>query len=668
MKTISFHSPEVTEPSNPSKLCYRNYHKGCLDEEHKRRADNFEMDLEDIAESLQKVMRVCGLKAWQVKQTRPAIKRSFTHYDEIRLRIDRVPRKRFCKEDFLHDMAHEADMTRMDSQMAYSIVKRAFRAYYYGTGTEGRRIKTMAKQVRHRQECLWLHAAKRTAEVFAAYTGLMHSEQQQYLERIECIYKGLYQAIQRRLIYEDDLICPCCGKPKKSSVPLSRNPSAAELQASPSVDSEPMEVLYVKQSLLLTGADSSLSVRLEHVAMVKGTLSTTNSKFQLKPLSNTPSKTSTRSLSKTLSKQPSHEREQRPKCTCPSMLGDREFTTEAPEITAECSQGPYTCRWLPFEEDFTEHFVPCPPMDQICPPCVDGDTPCDSECTCTCQYCHCRPAYDVGGEEEHYNEKWSASGVEDHDTDFCFLAPFRDSTIICDDVSEEAEEEFEMQSDEEEPFKCACVCEYKQRAYPHLFTYLASFKLEPQAGQGQVPTQLVTKENQEPQKPRCDISPETYRCWTRPTPTPSEDKSMESSPPHLTVLGERRRMSPEAPTTISVMVKNQHHQDTAIAQKTVTLSKTSKVKRNSMSKIKVPVTLPPHAAAPASTPKSLPAASSKPTPAPTPSAADKIAAAAKPAEVAPKQPASQPSRKAEPAPVAEPELTKEDILDIIGLK
>jgi len=49
------------------------------------------------------------------------------HSEELLFEERRIPRKRFAKESFLHGMAYEAQMSRMDAQMAYAIVKRAFK-------------------------------------------------------------------------------------------------------------------------------------------------------------------------------------------------------------------------------------------------------------------------------------------------------------------------------------------------------------------------------------------------------------------------------------------------------------------------------------------------------------------------------------------------------------
>lgn len=99
----------------------------CLEMNDKVRAEYRQMDIEDVTDSVMKVMRICGLKPWEVKLAAGVIRKSFTHFEEVIHRIDRVPRKRFGKESFLHGLAHEAQMSRMDAQMAYAIVKRAFK-------------------------------------------------------------------------------------------------------------------------------------------------------------------------------------------------------------------------------------------------------------------------------------------------------------------------------------------------------------------------------------------------------------------------------------------------------------------------------------------------------------------------------------------------------------
>ncbi|EDX07858.1 GD25304 [Drosophila simulans] len=120
-------STKTLPPLPPKCPCHQPDHKDCGESNRELQAEYHLLDIADVTDSVMKVMRICGLRPWEVKRAAGVIKRSLQHYEEIVQRIDRVPRKRFAKESFLHGLAHEAQMSRMDAQMAYSIVKRAFK-------------------------------------------------------------------------------------------------------------------------------------------------------------------------------------------------------------------------------------------------------------------------------------------------------------------------------------------------------------------------------------------------------------------------------------------------------------------------------------------------------------------------------------------------------------
>ncbi|KAH8316636.1 hypothetical protein KR067_012280, partial [Drosophila pandora] len=483
-----------------------------------------QLDIEDVTDSVMKVMRICGLRPWEVKRSEEVIRRSLTHYEEVRERIDRVPRKRFAKETFLHGLAQEAQMNRMDAQMAYAVVKRAFKAFYYGTGQEGKRYVSLQAGLPHRQECLWLHAARRTAEIHAVLTGMMYSEEQQFEERIECVYKNLFDVLQTRIVFADDWVCNC----QQTSKPASTAVSSLTIE---------LEVLYVKQNMDTSlGASAPTSQRLEVDLAVSSNAHTSASSRHNYSLKKTQNKSVSQKDSMVFSAGSIFSQA---KCNCPALRCCREEgeAREAPEITAECSQGPYICRWLPFTEEddkFGEHCTPFPPLEEVCPPCVKEELSCDSECTCTCQVCKCRPLYDGDddiGEEENLGEKVSKSGVEDYDTDYCWLAPFRGSSKERMDrkkakaqPEENVPVKVEIVEDKEALSKCCCMCRYK-RDNPHLFTYLAPFKdeqkKEPEPEPEPEPETIKKAQANEiedllAKPPPPGISSEGYRCWVKP--------------------------------------------------------------------------------------------------------------------------------------------------------
>ncbi|KAH8258279.1 hypothetical protein KR038_009106 [Drosophila bunnanda] len=610
----------------PKCECHRPEWPDCGDINDKMRAEYHRLDIEDVTDSVMKVMRICGLKPWEVKLAASVIRRSFTYFEEIVEKIDRVPRKRFGKESFLHGLAHVAQMSRIDAQMAFAIVKRAFKAFYYGTGVEGRRFVCLQSKLLHGEECMWLHAAHRTAEIHAVLVGLMDSEKRLFEERIECVYKTLVDVLKTRILWENDLVCSC-GQPSQS--PTRGKNLGKTMSQADSIYSTEIELLYHKEIKVVSSAPSRTSPRTPTANQSKGTSSASSRhNHGLKKGNQTVShkQTSVEPSAASLFEQP--------QCKCPKLRCWHENgeSREAPEITAECSQGPYICRWLPYdgeEDPVPEHCVPYPPMEDVCPPCLTDDYPCDPECTCTCEVCTCQPAFGGDLEEEHLGEKLSKSGVEDHDTDFCWVGPFRGSSVermARQRAREErlkAEEEVEDEVEEEE-FQCLGSCEINQRAYPHLFTYLTDFKdKQPVVEEPQPEPKVEETESEDllSKPPPYGVTQATYRCWVKPKSSESESKESDEerkNPPLVWVLADKPKPKPTPKPEIQITIKKQHVENTQVA--------------------------PAPAAAPLPKPPVLP---NKPAPIPVPG---------KPPLAPPKQEDNKDT------------LTKEDVLDIIGMR
>lgn len=539
------------DPSLKFCECWRPDRKTCKEMLQKTNPKEvLEDDLEDIVNSLLQVMCICRLRPWEVRRLREPIKRSFRHYEEIRYRVNRLPKKRFAKENFLHDVALIGGMTRMDGQLVYGIVKRAFQAYYHGTGEQGKRAESVAKQMRHRSECLWAHAARRTAEVFAIYAGLMYSEQMQYEKCIQCVYRNLYRELQARFKYEtpSNDMCACRGdkNPNNLDAKVKMAPSAATMLSNVTT-----EIFFNSKKFEISNATSAVSVQKEQVVVSMQTLLEPPKKIKDKDkdtdnkeiapsgkpseltLSSEASKTS-RKKKKKLSRRQMKRLET---CNCPPLYCSTEVPPPAPAITAESSQGPYICRWLPDngEEDLIKHHEPFPPMEVICPPCKDRETSCDEECTCTCQVCTCLPSFgDMIVEEEHA-EKLSATGLEDRDTDFCWLAPFRDPEWP--PLERMAEEEELPLSDSIEVYSSSRSTGSVQSL---MYTYLKPFRSLPKIPDVVKPE--TVEEETKPGRP-CGVSMETYRCWVKTTGSSEEESEPPVCPtcPQLALLAKGHR-------------------------------------------------------------------------------------------------------------------------------
>ncbi|XP_033254135.1 uncharacterized protein LOC117193493 [Drosophila miranda] len=111
---------------------------------------------------------------------------------------------------------------------------------------EGKRLKSLMEGMKHSQQCLWLHAAKRTAEIYAAYAGLMHSEM---LSCVSCVYKSLYDVLCTRVIWDDENHCRCAWT---SAVP-------SQISTISTMTAE-IEVLFLKQNMAPSSEPSATAV------------------------------------------------------------------------------------------------------------------------------------------------------------------------------------------------------------------------------------------------------------------------------------------------------------------------------------------------------------------------------------------------------------------------
>ncbi|XP_004530989.1 uncharacterized protein LOC101452067 [Ceratitis capitata] len=326
----------------------------------------FMENIYDVAETLAQIMVICGIHQAKAKAAIDVIIYSFIHYDEIRHRIDTVPRKRLCKEDLIHDLGRKCLMSRMEAQLTYSIIKRAFKAFYHGTSEGGIRNPILEAQMVHSQECLWVHAAKRTAQIFASYEGLFFSAQKNYEALIKCLYKKLYDRLQSRtnpLIMSD---CLCKGCVQRTVMELPKPSRSMYSIHGPISDEENLRVLPVVNG---AGTEAAGACEINKITTdkncntVNGTVSSTSL-----------------SLPRCY------------KCNCPRLICDCDVNQETGVVKDDCGQGPYKCQWKRMDENDVALKRPCLelPVEHECPIDCDGESViCDPECECDCESCEC---------------------------------------------------------------------------------------------------------------------------------------------------------------------------------------------------------------------------------------------------------------------------------------
>uniref|UniRef100_A0A1A9VVE1 Uncharacterized protein n=1 Tax=Glossina austeni TaxID=7395 RepID=A0A1A9VVE1_GLOAU len=334
----------------------------------------FLQGIDEVAGGIAEVMHICGIPQANAKRAIDVIVYYFMHYNEVRLRIDTVPQKRMYRLDLIQDLGRKCFMTSREAQISYTIIKRAFRAFYYGTDEGGVPNPLLYPQLKHSPECLWYHAARRTAQIYACYEGMFPICQRDIELQIRAVYLKIYERLKSlpRPTRHQECFCLKCFKR------LAReNPKVATKSASLHRQVDSYEKIYEKETAEIIA--NSAAAR----SPVESYIGNEMESFDL-----------LKSRNRT--------------CDCPTL--DR-FKTEfrVPELAKSTntgySQGPFECNWHPITDEEAEPFDAVPdfklPEEQhTCDEDLYSLESCVSSCECTCDVCECV----AEGEEEEEEE------------------------------------------------------------------------------------------------------------------------------------------------------------------------------------------------------------------------------------------------------------------------
>lgn len=317
----------------------------------------------------------CGIPRYKAKRTPKITQFHFLHFIEVRHRIDSVPRKRLYRLDVFRDLSKRALMNRFESQMAYGIIKRSFRAFYYGTGEGGiPNAKVLARKT-HNEQCIWVHAARRLAQLYNSYVGVLPI----YQKYIELSLKRYFQRLH------DSLAIMKVSKHKKGECIC--------LKCSHRV----ME----NSTTAKNGGDNSNS---DNESNAKN-----ENKFQL-------------TVSEILEQRAAEYN--RPQCNCQTFKWsklDHIIHKQAVQTNTGYGQGPFRCTWFiarkeeieedhkPLEANLPEEY-PCP-VDSSVSDLEDFEEECSS-CECNCEYCECENESDLDEIDEMEQEESVFEDVE----------------------------------------------------------------------------------------------------------------------------------------------------------------------------------------------------------------------------------------------------------------
>ncbi|XP_017098156.2 uncharacterized protein [Drosophila bipectinata] len=177
----------------------------------------FDDNVEDIAKSLAQIMLICGINTSKSCMAKSIIKRAFVYHDKLRTTCppQPAPGTHLNREDVLQALRLKCSMEPVEAMLAYSIIKRAFKAFYHGKPPVSISNPIVDAMAVHTQYSAWMHAAYKTARIFDNYKAAFFWAHKHYERQINLVYCALYKRMTAR---SDPLMvpgCPCKGCSKQ---------------------------------------------------------------------------------------------------------------------------------------------------------------------------------------------------------------------------------------------------------------------------------------------------------------------------------------------------------------------------------------------------------------------------------------------------------------------
>uniref|UniRef100_A0A1B0AEQ3 Uncharacterized protein n=1 Tax=Glossina pallidipes TaxID=7398 RepID=A0A1B0AEQ3_GLOPL len=304
-----------------------------------------------LARTISTVMTLCNVECVKKSTLIDVITFYFLNYEEIRHRIDTVPHKRLQRLNLIHDLTCKCLLNRVGAQVAFSIIKRAFKAFYYGTDEGGMPNPLLNNQLKHSQQCVWHRAAYRTAQVYAAYENMFPICQKTLQFKICLMYERTRQNFE--VIFPDNKNYECkCMKCFKRIAAENLKRVESKLRLHSNLDL--YEKLY-RDMMSANRKNGSSDQRYTHFESVT------------------------------------------PSCDCPilNLEEDKNIHSYFDILNTGFSQGPFECHWYVITKEEAEAddaiFDFKLPDEFKCGPniCKDDSDSCDSICECTCESCEC---------------------------------------------------------------------------------------------------------------------------------------------------------------------------------------------------------------------------------------------------------------------------------------
>lgn len=179
----------------------------------KRKLDPFQIfedNIEDISKSLAQIMIICGINTNKACNTKSIIRRAFIYHEKLRVRCaPNVPKvAHLHRDDMLQALRIKCEMENVEAMLTYSIIKRAFKAYFHDKPDTAISNPIQDAMAVHGQKAAWLHAAYKTSRIFDNYKAAFFWAHKAYEKQINLVYRGLFDRMSARA---NPMMAPMCA-------------------------------------------------------------------------------------------------------------------------------------------------------------------------------------------------------------------------------------------------------------------------------------------------------------------------------------------------------------------------------------------------------------------------------------------------------------------------
>ncbi|XP_055906213.1 uncharacterized protein LOC129941564 [Eupeodes corollae] len=157
----------------------------------------------DCSATIVRVLSICGIHECKAKAAGDVIIFGFLHYKVVQDPVRDVLRKKLRKDDIFHDLGRKCRLNRVEAHLAYSIIKKAFKAFYYKQTADNYNPDFISEEE-------WMRAAEKTADVYASAEGLRESERKKLENRIKTAYCSFIKRVEECRNKDKKYSCTCC--------------------------------------------------------------------------------------------------------------------------------------------------------------------------------------------------------------------------------------------------------------------------------------------------------------------------------------------------------------------------------------------------------------------------------------------------------------------------